>query len=62
MPGAAPIHLLGQATQGRPPTEPVDPELDPNADLADIEVRLGRKRSQEPAVYASIPRADEAGP
>ena len=29
MPAAAPIHVFGQSTRGRPPSEPVDPSLVP---------------------------------
>ena len=47
--GAAPIHVFGQSTRGRPPTEPVDPDLGPGADPADVQLFLGRERSQEPA-------------
>ncbi len=61
MPGAAPIHLLGQATQGRPPTEPVDPSLIPTPILRTSRFAWAESDPKNPPLRLD-PQTDEPAP
>ena len=62
MPAAAPIHLLGQATQGRAPTEPVDPSLVPTPILRTSKYSWAESNPKNPPLRLDPESGDEAGP
>ncbi len=61
LPGAAPIHVLGQPTRGRAPSEPFDPGLVPAAFLQTTNYSWVESNLKNPPLKLD-PESDEPGP
>jgi hypothetical protein len=62
MPGAAPIHLSGQAAQGRASTEVVDPSLVPMPILSTTKYSWAESDPKKPPLSFDRDSGDERGP
>jgi ABC-type uncharacterized transport system len=62
MPGAAPIHILGQSTPGRAPTDAVDPSLVPTPILRTSKFAWAESNPKITPLRLDPDSGDEAGP